>query len=213
MTKTKNKTYVLVECAILLAMATLLSFFPKFEGLWPNGGSITLCSMLPVIVISYRHGLGWGLLSGFAFSLLQLLTGGFYSAGTSIWMVLATLLLDYVLPYTAIGLGGIFRGKLKNTAAEISLGTVVALLIRYLCHVISGIVLWYDIGYATEMLTSEGFAFGLGAKVAASFSGTKLFVFYDLLYNGSYMIPEIILTTIGALLISKIVTRDFSKNK
>ncbi len=210
MTSTKNKTYVLVECAILLAMATLLSFFPKFEGLWPNGGSITLCSMLPIIIISYRNGIKWGLLSGLAFSFLQLLTGGFYSVGTSMFMVFATLLLDYILPYTAIGLGGMFKGKFKSTAMELSLGVIVSLLIRYACHVISGFVLWYDVTYATKVLNSEGFAFGVGAKIAENFSGTTLFALYDILYNGSYMIPEIILTTIGAIILSKAVNYNFN---
>ncbi len=209
MTSTKNKTYVLVECAVLLAMATLLSFFPKFEGLWPNGGSITLCSMLPIIIISYRNGIKWGLLSGLAFSLLQLLSG-FYSAGTSLLMVFATLMLDYILPYTALGLGGMFKGKFKSTAMELSLGVIVSLSIRYACHVISGFVLWYDVTYATEVLNTEGFAFGLGAKIAENFSGSTLFTIYNFLYNGSYMIPEIILTTIGAIILSKVVNYNFN---
>lgn len=211
--KTSQKTHTLVECAILLAIATVLSFFPKLDGIWVNGGSITICSMLPIIFISYRHGLKWGLLSGFAFSLLQLVTGGFYAAGTSVLMVFATLLFDYILPYTSIGLGGMFKGKTKSVKTDLLLGVIVSLGIRYAFHLVSGFVLWKDISYATEMLQTPGFAFGLGAMVAEKLSGDALFTMYNILYNGSYMIPEIIITSIGAVLLSKFATYKLDENK
>ncbi|MEF9983230.1 MAG: energy-coupled thiamine transporter ThiT [Oscillospiraceae bacterium] len=210
-TKTSKEIHILVESAILLAIATVLSFFPKFEGIWVNGGSITLCSMLPIIFISYRNGLKWGLLSGFAFSLLQLLTGGFYPAGTSILMVFATLLFDYMLPYTCIGLGGMFKGKTKNVTMDLVSGVVVALGLRYVCHLVSGFVLWNDVTYATEMLQTPGFAFGLGATVAENFTGNGLFAIYNVLYNGSYMIPEIIITCIGAVLLARFANFSIEK--
>ena len=54
MSKTYSKTRTLVECALMIALGTVLANIKIFE--MPNGGSITLLSMLPFILVSYRHG-------------------------------------------------------------------------------------------------------------------------------------------------------------
>lgn len=198
-------TRILTECAILLSVATVLSFFPKIDGIWARGGSITICSMLPIILISFRHGIKWGLLTGFAFSVLQLFTGGFYPAGTTLTAAFLTLLLDYIIPYTIIGLGGMFKNKFKSITGELVLGSIVVLTLRYLCHVFSGYVLWMSLETASEYLATPGFT--LGEWALGSFSGKTLFLVYDFIYNGSYMIPEIIITAVGAFLISKIYSK------
>ena len=76
MSKTYSKTRTLVECALMIALGTVLANIKIFE--MPNGGSITLLSMLPFILVSYRHGTKWGLFTGFVNSLLQMLLG-FYA--------------------------------------------------------------------------------------------------------------------------------------
>lgn len=200
-----KSTRILTECAILLSIATILSFFPKIDGIWARGGSITICSMLPIILISYRHGIKWGLLTGFAFSVLQLFTGGFYPAGITLTSAFLTLLLDYIFPYTIIGLGGLFKRKFKSITNELVLGSVVVLTARYLCHVFSGYVLWLNLETASEYLATPGFA--LGDWALGSFSGKTLYLIYDFIYNGSYMLPEIIITAIGAFLIGKIYNK------
>ncbi len=73
MSKTYSKTRTLVECALMIALGTVLANIKIFE--MPNGGSITLLSMLPFILISFRHGVKWGLFTGFVNSLLQMLLG------------------------------------------------------------------------------------------------------------------------------------------
>lgn len=60
---TKNRTLPLVECAIMIALATVLSMVKLAE--LPYGGSITIASMLPIAIIAYRRGMGWGLGSAF----------------------------------------------------------------------------------------------------------------------------------------------------
>ena len=57
MSKTYSKTRTLVECALMIALGTVLANIKIFE--MPNGGSITLLSMLPFILVSYRHGTKW----------------------------------------------------------------------------------------------------------------------------------------------------------
>ena len=76
MSKTYSKTRTLVECALMIALGTVLANIKIYE--LPNGGSITLFSMLPFIMISFRHGVKWGLFTGFVNSLLQMLLG-FYA--------------------------------------------------------------------------------------------------------------------------------------
>lgn len=191
-----NTVHTLAECGMLLAISTVLAFFPTFE-IMQNGGSITLCSMLPIVLISYRHGLGWGLLSGFAFSLIQIieeLTVNGIDAGT----IAISFLFDYFLAFTVLGLGGIFRGKMKNPTAELCCGTVVALTLRYICHCISGYVLW---GSDAEWFFSELGSFG--NSILNTFSGNALSLVYTLVYNATYMLPELVLTTFAAFVLSR----------
>ena len=60
--KTNNKKNALVmcECAIMIALAAVLSFVKILE--LPYGGSVTAFSIVPIVIISYRHGVKWGLL-------------------------------------------------------------------------------------------------------------------------------------------------------
>lgn len=68
MSKTASKTRILVECALMIALGTVLANIKIFE--LANGGSITLFSMVPFILVSFRHGVKWGLFTGFVNSLL-----------------------------------------------------------------------------------------------------------------------------------------------
>ena len=204
-----SPTRIMVECAILIGIATVLSIFPKFSGIWANGGSVTVCSMLPIVLAGYRHGPKWGLAAGLAFSLLQML-GGIYLPAGNFLAAVGGLLLDYILPFTLIGLAGIFRGKFKNNvAAELAVGTVFVMLLRYICHVLSGVVLWGSMLYVTSFFESVG---AWGAGIMNSLSGNTLIWVYSIIYNGGFMLPELIITTVGALLVSKLALYGLPKN-
>lgn len=202
--QTSSKTLRLVETGILLAIATVLSVIQPFQ--LPFGGGITIASMLPVVLISYRHGVKWGFFSAFVYSLLQIATGfgtvkGFfvpedYALAAGIGIVL----FDYVLAYTALGIGGILRDRMKPAPA-LCLGSVIALLLRYLMHFVSGTIFFG--AWAEWFFTQEGF-YTFGAAIVEQFSGVGLAMFYSLFYNGLYMIPEIIITAIGAFVVGKI---------
>ncbi|MDE7093476.1 MAG: energy-coupled thiamine transporter ThiT [Oscillospiraceae bacterium] len=198
------KTLRLVETGILLAIATVLSVIQPYQ--LPFGGGITVASMLPIVLISYRHGVKWGLFSGFIYSLLQMATGFgtvksfFVPEDYAIWAGIGIVLLDYVIAYTVLGFGGIFRNQLKSAPA-LCLGTVIALLFRYLVHIISGAVFFG--AWAEWFFTQDGF-YAIGAKIVDNFSGASLAVIYSVFYNGLYMIPEIIVTVIVAYVISKV---------
>lgn len=100
MEKTK-KTGTLVECSILIAMAFVLSFIKIID--MPYGGAVTAASMLPIIIAGYRHGLKWGLITSFTYSILQLLTGlSNVSYATSTTAMIAIILLDYIVAFTVL---------------------------------------------------------------------------------------------------------------
>ena len=98
MSKTYSKTRTLVECALMIALGTVLANIKIFE--MPNGGSITLLSMLPFILISFRHGVKWGLFTGFVNSLLQMLLGFYAPPAPGLLPLVGMILLDYVLAFT-----------------------------------------------------------------------------------------------------------------
>lgn len=187
----KTDTRILVEAALMVAVSSVLCVFPKFKFL-PNGGSITLCSMLPMILLSYRRGFTWGFAGSLVFALVQILTG-FSSSGLGGMAVVAEFLFDYLLAFTVLGIGGLFKDKLGNRRRELVLGSLIALLSRYFFHVVSGCLVWGE--YAEWFFENTGEA---GAAILERFTGNALIFLYSLIYNGSFMIPEIILTCIGA---------------
>ena len=119
--------------------------------------------------------------------------------------------LDYVAAYTCLGLGGIFRSKLENRGLSLALGGLVALFARYLCHVLSGYILFS--GYAEWFFTQDGFP-AWGAQLVESLSPEALGWTYSAVYNGLYMVPEMICTAIAAGVIAKVpgIARKISGN-
>ncbi|MGI5958061.1 MAG: energy-coupled thiamine transporter ThiT [Massiliimalia sp.] len=188
----------MVETALLFAMAVLLSMVK----LWPMpwGGSVTLCSMLPIILISYRYGVKWGFFSSFVYALLQMVLDLSSLRAISGITLVGSLLFDYILGFGILGIGGLFRNRIKNAGVSLSLGCVVAIFGRYLCSFASGFLLWGS--YAEDTL--KGFNDGFAALVLDNFSGWGLSAVYSLLYNGAYLLPELILTIIIALIIAKV---------
>lgn len=176
-----KKTRILVEGAVMLALATALSFIQIYKLPW--GGSITLLSMLPIVLYSIRRGLKAGLAISFLFSLIQLYQGimdGLFGWGLTPGMLIACIFIDYIFAFTVLGLGGLFRKK--GTAGWIG-GIVLAIALRFVMHFLSGVVIWKSFGELWE-----GFS-------------TESSVLYSILYNGSYMLPELIITVVAAVVL------------
>ena len=213
-----NKTKRLTESAMLLSVAIVLELCSKmFIPELPFGGQVTLVSMLPVVLISYRHGVKWGLVSGVAYALIEMAIGattvtaafqpGYFGDGVMLLNALIMCALDYLVAFTVLGLGGIFRDRIENRGKALCCGAIVALGCRYLAHILSGYILFA--GWAEWFFTQEGFP-TWGAGLVASLSPTALGMLYSIVYNGMYMIPEMILTSVAAVLIArntKIVTK------
>ena len=214
----KTKTKRLTESAMLLALAIILELVSKmFIPEMPFGGQITLVSMLPVVLVSYRHGVKWGFVTGVAYALLEMALGaktvaaafqpGYFGDGVLLVKAFVMCLLDYMVAYTVLGLGGCFRNRVKKPGLGLMCGSLVALGARYVAHIASGYVLFS--GWAEWFFTQEGFP-GWGANLVASLSPNMLGFVYSVVYNGMYMIPEMIITAVVALLLArvpKIVTK------
>lgn len=212
MTNKTTKTKQITESAMLLAIAIVLELVAKMViPEMPFGGQVTLVSMLPVVLIPYRHGLKWGFVSAFAYALIEMALGaktvsaaflpGYFGDGTMILNALTMCFLDYVLAYTLLGLGGIFRDRIENKGVAFACGSLVALGARYLSHILSGYILFS--GYAEWFFTQEGFP-AWGAQLVQSLSPEVLGVTYSVVYNGMYMVPEMILTAVAAGLIARV---------
>ena len=184
MTKTYSKTRVLVECALMIAIGTVLANIKIYT--LPNGGSVTLFSMLPFVLVSFRHGVKWGLFTGFVNSLLQMLLGFWAPPSPTFLSFAGMILLDYVIAFTALGLAGAFAKPFSNRVVGVGVGTAAVCIIRFLCSFLSGVLIWGNLSEGLPAWT------------------------YSLGYNASYMLPETILTTVAAVLLAKFAPSLFT---
>ena len=124
----------------MIALGTVLANIKIYE--LPNGGSITLFSMLPFIMISFRHGVKWGLFTGFVNSLLQMLLGFYAPPAPGILPLVGMILLDYVLAFTLLGLACVIAKPFQNRLVGVAVGTAVVCFIRFMCSFLSGVLIW-----------------------------------------------------------------------
>ncbi len=178
----KNTTRRLTDTAILIALGTVLSLF-KID--LPFGGGVTAVSMLPLVIISFRYGWKWGGLAGFVYSVIQLMLGlDNVQYASSALMAGGIIVLDYLLPYTVIGFASLFGGKPNNSRKALVLGIVVSFVLRLLCHIVTGAWIW-GVWMPDEFM---------------NMAMTNPWI-YSALYNGWYMLAEIVLTTAVAIAI------------
>ena len=184
-----RRVRALTEGAIMLALAVVLNYLSGmiFASL-PQGGSITL-AMFPLLLYVHRWGLGKGLLVCFAYGTLDMLLGKGYAWG---WQ---SILLDYLVAYTALAVGGFFKGKSWGIFPCIALGC----LGRFAVHHISGVTLYRII----EPTGIEGLEF------FGVFSNPHL---YSLVYNGAYMLPNTLIALVIAALLLKPMGKYFAGN-
>ena len=154
-TKIESRTQILAEIAIFTALSTALSLITFV--VFPQGGSVTAGSMVPMLWLALRRGPKIGIFAGVVYGLVQLAVLPQVYFPTQV-------LLDYPLAFGCIGLAGVF----KKYAI---LGVVVAVTGRFIMHLVSGAVFF------------------------ASYAPTGMNPWiYSALYNGSYMLPELLIS-------------------
>ena len=205
------KTKKLVTSSMLLAIAVVLSIIQPFS--LPFGGGVTIASMAPICIIAVLYGTKQGLFAGAVYGVIQMLMGAktvaaFFMPGDSqmtIFAAVSVCLLDYIIAYTVIGFAGVFKTKTKNTTVAVTLGTVFALCLRYIVHIVSGAIFFGS--WAEWFFTQEGF-YAIGEKIMTAFSGYGLSIVYSVFYNGLYMIPEIVITAIVTPIVYKCLLKS-----
>lgn len=176
-----TKIKVLCECAIMVALAFALSCIKIIQ--MPLGGSVTLVSMLPIMLISLKHGYKIGLGTGFVYSMTQLtqalIEGDVFPYCQTFGVLIVCLLFDYLIPFTGLGIAGLFKdmSRIKNTEISCYLGFGLAVGIRFICHFITGVAVWGQ--WAPE---------GMGKFL------------YSFLYNGAYLGVDLVLCLIVAVI-------------
>lgn len=176
----KKNTRALCEGAILIAVATILSLIKLYQ--MPSGGSVD-CAMLPVILFAVRWGVGPGLCAGAVYGVLQ------YFVGSGFAIDWATIIGDYLIAYTMLGLGA---GLAHGRKSGVFLGTILGGLLRFLVHLLTGVYLW-------------------GEWMPETFWGMPMNSpwFYSLLYNGSYMLLDICIVLLLFALLFKPLEKYF----
>jgi thiamine transporter len=176
-----TKVRVLTESAIMIALSTVLSILKIAE--MPYGGSVTVASALPIIIIAYRYGLKTGLFAGTVHAALQLVLGLSALSYAPTWQsAVAIIVLDYILAFMFIGVAGIFRKAVNNQAGALTAGVLLYSLIRYIFHVIAGATVWA----------------GISIPTAAALT-------YSFIYNATYMVPETMVLTVAAIYIGSVI--------
>ncbi|WP_066251862.1 energy-coupled thiamine transporter ThiT [Neobacillus drentensis] len=194
MNKERSNTLFIAEVAVFAALAYLLDFVAGILSLriWPQGGSISI-AMVPIFLIAYRWGIKGGMLTGFLLGLLQFILG--YS---QIYTLIQGF-IDYFVAFSVVGLAGIFASPVKNSLIKhekgkwmsyVVMGAFLGSALRYLCHVLSGIVFFGE--YAPK-----------GQPVAI----------YSLLYNGTYMLPSFIISAIIIIIVISAVPKRLFTQK
>ena len=157
MSQSRFETKLLAEIAITVALSVVLDFIKIFH--LPQGGSVTLGSMVPVLLIAYRRDFKIGVFTGTVFGLVQMVLAGYIYNPFGMF-------LEYPLAFGVLGVAAFFK---KYPLV----GVVVALSGRFLCHFFSGIMFWWM--YAPEGMNP---------------------ILYSAIYNGSYMLIEMVISGI-----------------
>lgn len=209
MNKKNQNLQAIIETAIFSAIAVVLDMVQGglFKGVFTSGGSIGF-AMIPILIVCFRRGLGYGILCGLIVSLLQMLSGVYVVQASDMPNdflkavgPFLQIMLDYILAYTLVGFAGVFYKPFKNSSTKgqkvlyVSLGTILGGTLKYLSHVISGIVFWLGDGSYSFM---------------GACSNTQL---YSWVYNGAYSIPNIIICLVLMIVFVLTYPQIFNKSE
>lgn len=168
---------MLVEGGILIGLAYIMDMVRLFE--MPQGGSITLGSMIPILIFAIRWGAKPGVMAGLVFGTMQFLLGPKFSFHP------VSILFDYSVAWACLGIAGAFRGSLPKMMTGVALG----IFGRFVCHVISGVTIWSS--YAPEGTNALVYSIGYNGTYLGVEAIIAMAVFAAL-YNPlkSYMVQQ-----------------------
>jgi thiamine transporter len=172
MDKRKSKTLMLAEGGMMIALAALLSYIKIYQA--PNGGSVTAGSMIPILLFAIRWGAIPGIAVGAGYGLLDFMLKPYFVHPIQ-------FLLDYPIAFGALGIAGIVysmaKGKQNIPFTVLGIGVSIAIFGRLVAHVLSGVVFF------------------------AEYAGDQNPWVYSLVYNATYLVPELIISVIVLMII------------
>ena len=175
-----QKLKVLTESAIMLALAFALSSAKLFE--MPLGGSVTVASMLPIMIISFKWGNKVGLAVSFLYSITQALqalaSGNVFPYCEGADTLVICIVFDYLFPFTILGLAGMFCGKTKSKNSDFIIGAFIVVFLRFCSHFLTGVYIWGQ--WAPD---------GMGKYL------------YSFLYNGGFLGADFAILLVALVLI------------
>ena len=176
----QSNTKKLTFSAIMVALATVLSFISVYR--LANGGSVTLASMVPIILVSYLYDVKWSVITSLVYAALQMMMGFYPPPTNDVLSYFLVVMLDYVIAFGCLGLAGVFFKILGKTKTAVAVSGAIVVFIRFVCHFLSGIIIW-------DVWAPEG----------------QSVYCYSLTYNGSYMGLELVITVAVMALMSKFI--------
>lgn len=183
--KRKQNLRITAECAVLLSMAIVFSFIKLWQ--MPMGGEVTFVSMLPVMLAGFRNGPKAGFLTAFIYSLFQLasafVSGNVFVYCTTAATFIICVLFDYIVPFTGLGIACLLRNiktsSVRFKKISIYFAVTCGIMLRFICHYITGVVIW------------------------GQWAGDEGPYIYSLLYNGTFLLPELVLTLLVCVILFK----------
>lgn len=173
MERKRSKVLMLTEGGMMVALSVLLSYIIIYQA--PNGGSVTAGSMIPIMLFAIRWGIVPGVTVGSVYGVLDFLLKPYFYHPVQV-------LLDYPIAYGLLGLAGvayILNKNNINSYISLSIGIILAILGRLMSHVLSGVVFFSE------------------------YAGTQNAWLYSVLYNSTYLVPELIISLVILLIIYK----------
>lgn len=171
----KQNLQKLTLSAMMIALSTVLSLFKLWE--MPLGGAITPLSMVPVCLISIIYGTKYAIAPSLLYGVIQMMLSGIFGWGLTPTILVGAIFFDYIFAFGVLCVSGIFRKK--GTLGAV-IGIVIACVLRFACHFVSGCVFF---------------------RTFEIFDNPYL---YSIAYNGTFMLPELVLTVFGAVVLLKI---------
>lgn len=217
-TKQMLLTINLLASAIVIDL--IVSAIPGLNASMPFGGKFFGLSMFPLVLIGMLFGLKYGLIGGLIYAMynfgfdylvyidtLRITLESWPGETWTAFKILSLVVLDYVIPFMAFGLSGLFHRALHQKR-ELILALITVSTIRLISSTLSGVVLWSSsIAYATSEVTSGNQDPNLATQIFA-FVGESLWL-YSLVYNLLYILTTTLIVGIISLLTYKRIQTIF----
>lgn len=167
-------TKKLTHSALMIALALVLSMIKPIH--MPYGGSITIASMAPIILIALKYDFKWGIFTALTYSIVQMIEGFYPPPVQNLGAYLAVILLDYIIAFGVLGCAGFISRRFKNKKTGATVAAISVIAARFTCSFLSGVIIWKE--YAPE--------------------GMPVWL-YSLGYNGFICIGETVFTVVALL--------------